>query len=378
MPRIPFCLVVRVRTRRQSRPYVLPLIAVPENLPLPEDELTPETPTSDVTAAAGLAPSSATPAALASPADSVGPDPSVASVPAPAIPELPPAACAARLAELFPALFTPGAPKPLKLRIQADIQQRAPGIFTKKSLSIFLHRHTTNTAYLRAMVASPQRIDLNGAPAGDVADEHRQAATAELERRRTLFEERRAAEREAQRKLYDEQRKQHEAQRKLHGTPPETPGDAPGDAPRQAPRRPPRDAPRATPRDPRRQPHEAPRNRPEVPRQPHEAPRMAVDEPPRQPSADDAARRERQMLVRAYEGSTLTKANFCVLKGLTEAHLDAALAQARQDPPPPQQEPRPNERSGQRPDARGARPSAPPRSNRPQGSPTSHRRSGRP
>ena len=46
-----------------------------------------------------------------------------------------PAACAQQLAERFPALFA-GKPKPLKLRIQADIQERAPGVFTKQALSV--------------------------------------------------------------------------------------------------------------------------------------------------------------------------------------------------------------------------------------------------
>ena len=118
-----------------------------------------------------------------------------------------PAACAAKLAELFPALFGPGAPRPLKLRVQADIQQRAPGVFTRKSLSIFLQRHTTGTAYLKALVNAPHRVDLDGMAAGDVADEHRQAAVAELERRRAIHDARRAAERDAQRKAYDEARR---------------------------------------------------------------------------------------------------------------------------------------------------------------------------
>ncbi len=117
----------------------------------------------------------------------------------PAIADLSPSACAAKLAELFPALFSVGSPKPLKLRIQADIQARSPGVFTRKALSNFLHRHTTSTAYLRALSNSPSRIDLDGAPAGEISDEHRQAAAAELERRRTMHEARRAAEREAQR-----------------------------------------------------------------------------------------------------------------------------------------------------------------------------------
>ncbi|MCW5633227.1 MAG: NUDIX domain-containing protein [Rubrivivax sp.] len=101
----------------------------------------------------------------------------------------------AALAERFPALFTPAQPRPIKLRIQADIQQRAPGVFTKKQLSTFLHRHTTSTAYLRALVGSTQRFNLDGLPAGDLAPEHLEAARAELERRRQIVQERRARER---------------------------------------------------------------------------------------------------------------------------------------------------------------------------------------
>ena len=199
-----------------------------------------------------------------------------AAVPvAPAIAELSPAACAARLAELFPALFASGTPQPLKLRIQADIQQRAPGIFTKKSLSVFLHRHTTNTAYLRAVANAPQRIDLDGQPAGDIADEHRQAAVAELERRRALHEARREAERNAQRSANDEARRA-----------------------------------RAT---------------------------------------EEEQRREASALLRAFESTTLTRANFCALKGLTELQLEALLTQARQAPPPVHAEPRPAEQRGPRP-----------------------------
>lgn len=178
------------------------------------------------------------------------------------VPELSPAACAARLAELFPAVFTPGSPKPLKLRIQADLQQRAPGVFTRKALSGFLHRHTTSTAYLRALVNSPQRIDLDGLAAGEVAAEHREAAVAELQRRRDLHDARRAAERDAQRA----------------------------------------------------------------------AERAAQEEARRARLQQDEQRRERQALLRAFEASTLTRRNFCALKGLTETQLDAMLVLARQEP----------------------------------------------
>jgi sRNA-binding protein len=114
--------------------------------------------------------------------------------PAAVTPEMSPAACAERLAALFPALFGgEGPPKPVKLRIHADIQQRAPGVFTRKALSIFMHRHTTGNAYLKALLTAPHRHDLDGQPAGEVAEEHRAAAKEELERRRQIALARRAA-----------------------------------------------------------------------------------------------------------------------------------------------------------------------------------------
>jgi sRNA-binding protein len=198
--------------------------------------------------------------------------------PRPAVPELSPAACAARLAELFPALFGPGGPRPLKLRIQADIQQRAPGQFTKKSLSIFLHRYTTGTPYLIALSKAPARIDLDGQPAGELAAEHREAAVTELARRRAMHEARRAAENAARREAEAAARQQHAAQ------------------------------------------------------------------------AD--ARRDRAALLRAFETTTLTPANFCALKRMSEADLQAALTLAREEraerPPEPRQDQRPDPRHDNR------------------------------
>ena len=212
-----------------------------------------------------------------------------AALPAP--PEMTPAACAAQLAAMFPAVFAPGAPKPLKLRIQVDIQQRAPGTFTKKALSHFLQRHTTGTAYLRALVNAPHRLDLDGSPAGEPADEHRPAALAELERRRALHDARRAAERDAQRG----------AQR--------------------------------------------------------ETQRQAQDEARRAFEADAQARGQRDALLRAYEATTLTRKNFCALKGVAEAELDALLAHARQERERQRaQAPRPDTRPAVRPAGPGARP----------------------
>ena len=173
------------------------------------------------------------------------------------VPELSPAQCSARLAGLFPALFKLQQPLPLKLRIQADIQARAPGVFTRKSLSAFLHRYTTGTPYLLALTRQTQRFDLDGQAAGDLAAEHREAAGTELARRRAIADERRVAEQASRREAEAAQRQQREA--------------------------------------------------------------------------DQQGRRDRAMLLRAFETSTLTRANFCALKGLDEAGLDALLAQARQE-----------------------------------------------
>ena len=193
---------------------------------------------------------------------------------------LSPAAVAALLAENFPALFGAGRALPIKLRIQADIQQRTPGLFSKKALSIFLHRYTTSTAYLKALAVAPHRLDLDGLPAGEVDEVHRQAAAAEAERRKHLFEERRAAEREQHRQKALEERRVQEAQNKA----------------------------RHAARD----------------------------------QAETEARRHRAALLRAFETTTLTRANFCALKGIVEAELDGLLDRAwrereerAQEPPRP-------------------------------------------
>jgi ProP effector len=156
---------------------------------------------------------------------------------APARPDPAADATAQALRERFPALFD-GPPRPLKLRIQADIQERAPGVFTKAALSAFLRWYTMRTGYLLALTRQAQRFDLDGAPAGEIAPEHRQAAQDELARRR---------ERQAQREAAQQQQ------------------------------------------------------------------------------------RERAELLRAYEGSSLTAANFCALKGIDPQALPALLEQARRE-----------------------------------------------
>jgi ProP effector len=126
-----------------------------------------------------------------------------------------PEACATELKQRFPALFA-GAPKPIKLRIQADIRERAPGVFGKAALSAFLRRHTGRTAYLIALTRASHRLDLDGQPADAITAEHRQAAADELARRRALRESREAemrAQAEAQRRQRAELLRAFEASR---------------------------------------------------------------------------------------------------------------------------------------------------------------------
>jgi len=103
--------------------------------------------------------------------------------------------CGPQLRKLYPALFS-NLPKPLKLRIQADIQARSPGLFTKPQLSAFLRRYTGSHAYLNALVKATHRFDLDGNPGDELSDEHRNAATEELARRRANTQARIALENE--------------------------------------------------------------------------------------------------------------------------------------------------------------------------------------
>jgi hypothetical protein len=175
-----------------------------------------------------------------SPADSRGPTGAPAggsdATPAGASDASPYATTAARLAELFPALFG-GQPKPLKLRIQVDIQERAPGVFSKQALSAFFRRYTSGTSYLIAVTKAAHRFDLDGQAAGELTEEHRKVAADELARRRSLAQARREQE--------------------------------------------------------------------------------------------QGERRQRALLLRDFETTKLTTANFCALKGIAAESLDGLLAQAR-------------------------------------------------
>lgn len=187
---------------------------------------------------------------------------------APASPGLTdPEQCAQQLRERFPALF--GAqPLPLKLHIQADIHVRAPDVFARSGLTGFFRRYTGSTRYLNALVRATHRFDLDGQPAGEVSAEHKQVAEVELERRRQLVQQRRAL--EAQ-----QRREQMAAERK--------------------------------------------------------AEREAQKQAQAQAQEQDQARQQRAQLLRDFERTTLTPANFSALKGLAPQALEETLKLAREE-----------------------------------------------
>ena len=189
----------------------------------------------------GDAPAAAQPQAMADaePAsESLSASDSSSAHPSSAAASQAPADCAEQLRQRWPALFA-GPTKPLKLRIQVDIQERAPGVFTRQALSAFFRRYTGSTAYLRALASGKHRYDLDGQPAGEVSIDNRKVASDELARRRNV--------QNARRDLEEQQR------------------------------------------------------------------------------------RNRATLLHDHERTTLTRANFCALKGIDEAELERVLAIAREE-----------------------------------------------
>ena len=80
------------------------------------------------------------------------------------------AAALSRLAELFPRTFVAAKHlphRPLKVGIAADVRERCPDI-DRRVLSAALAAYAHRGAYLRAIVAGADRIDLDGVAAGQV------------------------------------------------------------------------------------------------------------------------------------------------------------------------------------------------------------------
>lgn len=88
-----------------------------------------------------------------------------------------------RLFELYPKMF--GARfRPLKLGVYQELLALHPDDFKKDDLKIALGLHARSTRYLDAVAAGEQRHDLNGVPVEPVAPEHVHHAILEVFKRR--------------------------------------------------------------------------------------------------------------------------------------------------------------------------------------------------
>jgi sRNA-binding protein len=93
----------------------------------------------------------------------------------------------AQLAEQYPLCFTkPGAPskRPLKVGLHSELKAAFAASGDPRSdrfVHAFLRAYTSGVTYARAMVECTERVDLAGAAAGPIADEHRAHAQRYLD-----------------------------------------------------------------------------------------------------------------------------------------------------------------------------------------------------
>ncbi|RUO25718.1 RNA chaperone ProQ [Aliidiomarina minuta] len=106
----------------------------------------------------------------------------------------------AYLAEQFPQCFTlSGEAKPLKIGIFEDLAKRMEGDpkVSKTRLRSALRQYTSSWRYLRGVKTGTDRVDLDGAKAGIVEDEHAQHAQETLAESKAKVAEKRKAEKPA-------------------------------------------------------------------------------------------------------------------------------------------------------------------------------------
>ncbi len=105
------------------------------------------------------------------------------------------------LAEKFPQCFTvEGDAKPLKIGIFEDLAARLADDETvsKTRLRTALRHYTNSWRYLRSVKVGTQRVDLDGADAGIIEEEHQQHAEQTLAESKAVAAERAATKRKEQ------------------------------------------------------------------------------------------------------------------------------------------------------------------------------------
>lgn len=110
------------------------------------------------------------------------------------------------------AVFREG--RPLALGIHKAIMERMPDLDTAQ-LRLAMRIHTASTRYLKALLATRERFDLDGNPAGEVTEEQRAVASTALRERFKKSADRRKAEEQALKEAKQEQEAQQKRQEKL-------------------------------------------------------------------------------------------------------------------------------------------------------------------
>ncbi len=155
--------------------------AVPDHLKKSESMTDPDTALATVAAAAmpcaPVAPAPATRAGNGAPRKPRGPKSKAAVQGRKVHPAL------EKLFELYPKMF--GARfLPLKLGVFQELMAQHPDLFKKEDLKVALGLHARSTRYLEAVASGQQRHDLQGVPVGPVAPEHVHHAILEVFKRR--------------------------------------------------------------------------------------------------------------------------------------------------------------------------------------------------
>lgn len=104
--------------------------------------------------------------------------------------------------------------RPLALGIHKAIIARMPDVDTAQ-LRLAMRMHTASTRYLKALLATGERFDLDGKPAGEVTVEQREVAGTTLRERFKKLADRRKAEEQALKAARQEQEAQQKRQEKL-------------------------------------------------------------------------------------------------------------------------------------------------------------------
>lgn len=105
--------------------------------------------------------------------------------------------------------------RPLALGIHKAILERCPEL-DPAQLRTAMKVHTASTRYLKALLTTRERFDLDGKPQGEVTDEQRDVANTQLRERFKKAADRRKAEELRKRELLREQEGQQRRQQKLN------------------------------------------------------------------------------------------------------------------------------------------------------------------